>query len=433
MALLPLLLLALVVKKCKKISLWFSALISFGMVQLIRAFTIGSVLPAGTGGTQVADTLNIPQAIKFAFSQAAYVFGVNAGPEHLNGCPWSESPMWVKGLIAGADAVLLIMVLAFLVRFVTEKQKEHRWVMLFNTLLFVGFIALNIASSSVTIRVEMRWIYVSLAGALLFLSYIYGELTQGVKKELYLKRLWPWGILFALYVVLMLPAELFYRSCYPKLYLWPDQLRYNSLAEQTYEKYGDDIFGKTIYIVGNTYEMSDFTARTFFKVFDPNRKAEGTKVEFIDSIRDIGQVDGQMLVLREDPAHNAFQDITDFVRSLKLQVDYGYYSDGWMDEHASLTVMAGSTGEIELEIMYPGVMSGGESISIAKDEEPARILPLRSSVVTTSIQAEPWRTSVHVEPFQTVRLRFDYNFYMQNAREQRGEDRLAAIVHITTP
>ena len=90
--------------------------------------------------------------------------------------------------------------------------------------------------------------------------------------------------------------------------------------------------------------MSDFTARTFFKVFDPKMKAEGTKVEFIDSIRDIGMVDDQMLVLREDPAHNAFQDITDFVRSLKLQTDYGYYSDGWMDEHASLTVMAGSTG-----------------------------------------------------------------------------------------
>ena len=131
-----------------------------------------------------------------------------------------------------------------------------------------------------------------------------------------------------------------------------------------------------------------------------------------------------MLALREDPAHNAFQDITDFVRSLKLQVDYGYYSDGWMDEHASLTVMAGSTGEIELEIMYPGVMNGGESISIAKDEESARILPLRSSVVITLIQAEPW---------QLVQMKFDYNFYMQNAREQRGQDRLAAIVHITTP
>ena len=27
-------------------------------------------------------------------------------------------------------------------------------------------------------------------------------------------------------------------------------------------------------------------------------------------------------------------------------------------------------------------------------------------------------------------LTFDYNFYMQNAQEQRGKDRLAAIVHI---
>ena len=151
MALLPLLLLALLLKQCKKISLWLSTIVSFGLVQLIRAFTIGSVLPAGTGGTQVADTLNILQAIKFAFSQAAYVFGINAGPEHLNGCPWSESPMWVKGLIGMADGMLLIMVLAFLVKFIMEKRKERKFSMLFNTMLFIGFIALNIASSSVTI------------------------------------------------------------------------------------------------------------------------------------------------------------------------------------------------------------------------------------------------------------------------------------------
>ena len=96
----------------------------------------------------------------------------------------------------------------------------------FNTMLFIGFIALNIASSSVTIRVEMRWIYVSLAGALLFLSYIYGELTEGVKTDLYLKRLYPWGILFALYVLLMLPAELFYRCL-----LYTSQLQHGEKRE----------------------------------------------------------------------------------------------------------------------------------------------------------------------------------------------------------
>ena len=84
--------------------------------------------------------------------------------------------------------------------------------MLFNAMLFIGFIALNIASSSVTIRVEMRWIYVSLTGALLFLSYIYGELTEGVKKELYLKRLWPWGCFLGCMCCLC-----FRQNCLPQL------------------------------------------------------------------------------------------------------------------------------------------------------------------------------------------------------------------------
>ena len=422
MALFPLLILALIAVRCRRPVCIVGAVGSFGLVQLIRAFTIGTVLPAGTGGTQVVETLNIPQAIGFAFSQAAYIFGINAGPEHLNGCPWGQSPFWVKLLVILADLAVLAIVLGFLVMLFGRKRKEKRAALWVNVLLFTGFIALNVASSSVTIRVELRWIYVSLAGALLFLAWMYGELTNGVKKELYLKRIWPWGVLFGAYVLFMFPVELFYRGCYPKLYLWPDQLRYNSLAEETYEKYGDEIFGKTIYIMEDTYEMSDFTARTFFKVFDKKRLAEGTQVKKIESIRAIGLVDDSMLVLREDPEHNGFQDITDFVRDLKLKVDYGYYEDGWMDEHASLTVMAREEGIIDLEIMYPGIMSGGEMITITKDQEEPLKLPLHSSVLDARLTASPW---------QLVHLTFDYNFYMQNAMEQRGEDRLAAIVHIS--
>ena len=33
--------------------------------------------------------------------------------------------------------------------------------------------------------------------------------------------------------------------------------------------------GKTIYIMEDTYEMSDFTARTFFKVFDKKETGRG--------------------------------------------------------------------------------------------------------------------------------------------------------------
>lgn len=433
MALIPLFFLVLVFTRSRKPAQWLAPVLTFGLVQAIRLATIGGLMPAGTGGTQVSDTFSLSQAISFAFSQVAYVFGINAGPEHLNGCPWADTPFRIKALVIGADLMAAVVVLGFLKKMIQEltNQEEsktarsmHRAAglsMAMNSALFLTFIALCIGVSSVTIRVEMRWIYVSLAAALLFLAYMYGTLNREVRRELYLKRLWPWGAALILYVVLMIPVELFYRSCYPKLYLWPDQMRYNSLAEETWERYGEDIFGKTIYIIGDSYEMSDFTAETFFKVFDPQRRAEGTQVRHIESIRDFGLVTDQMLVLREDPDHNAFQDVTDFVRDMKLHLEYGAYEDGWMDENAAVQVMAGSTGVIDLEIMYPGVMSGGEAVTITREGEPPRRVPIQASVTQVQIQAQPW---------QLVKLNFQFNFYVQNAQEQRGEDRLAAIVNI---
>ncbi|MCD7908733.1 MAG: hypothetical protein LUH04_13830 [Clostridium sp.] len=420
MALIPLFFMVLLFKGSRKLWEWLAPAISFLLVQLIRALTIGTVLPAGTGGTQVADTLSISRCIRYALSQAAYVFGVNAGPEHLNGLPWSQSPWLIRGLVILADLMVAALTFGFLIRLFKSK-KEKRRPLLKNAGLFLVFLAMCIASSSVTIRVEMRWVYVSLAAALLFMAWMYGVLTEDVKRELYLKRLWPWGAAFICYVALMLPVELFYRGYYPQLYLWPDQLRYNSLAEETYGKYGDSLFGKTIYIIGDSYEMSDFTANTFFKVFDKERTAQGTRVVHIKSIRDFGLVTDGMLVLREDPENNAFQDITGFVRELKLKPEYGYYRDGWMDEHAEISVMAGSTGSIDLEIMYPGLLSGGETSPLTREGWPPGTIAVNSSVS---------RTSVHVEPWQTVKLKFDYNFYMQDAQEQRGADRLAAIVNI---
>jgi hypothetical protein len=35
------------------------------------------------------------------------------------------------------------------------------------------------------------------------------------------------------------------------------------------------------------------------------------------------------------------------------------------------------------------------------------------------------------QPYRTVTLRFETNFYVKDAQEQRGERRLAAIVNLT--
>ncbi len=414
---------------------WLTPLISFGAVMAIRAAAIGSVLPAGTGGTEVADTFSMREAISYALSQVAYIFGINAGPEHLNGMAWADSPRWIQLLVYLADLVLLGFVAIFCVKLILKRKTALAHIR--NSALFLAFIALCIGASSVTVRVEMRWIYVSYTAALLFLCYICGALQelpsgfvertdgkqqarlQDGRKKLYACAC---GGGFFLYLILMFPVESFYRGQYPNLYFWPNQLRYNSLAEETYEKYGDEIFGKTIYIVGNTYEMSRFTADTFFKVFDKERKAEGTEVVFIDSVLDIGQVTDDMLIIREEPEHNSFQDITGVVRNLKCEIVEGYYRDGWMDEEASIRVMAGESGVIHLKFMFPGILNGGETTTIYRDGKLEAEIPVTESVYFQDIQAEP---------YQIVSLEFKNNFYMQNAQEQRGEKRLAVLLEIT--
>ncbi len=470
MALLPLFYLVLGLRRRFELRKWLWPAVAFAVVQVVRFFTIGTLSPAGTGGTQVADTFSVFAAIKYALSQVAYIFGINAGPEHLNGIAWGDVPFRIKLLVYGADAVLLAFVCGFLA--VVIRDKERRGRCLSNAALFLTFIALCIGSSSVTVRVEMRWVYVSYAAALLFLAYICGVLApparqaeepfmpfkrfglgDGARREKKTVSMQQAGdsaeanfraqhspapvsrkekrggtaVLccagFLLYLLLMLPAEVFFRGHYGNLYLWPNQSRYNSLAEETYERYGDDIFGKTIYILGNSYEMSDFTAETFFKVYDPKRKAEGTQVKHIEGIEEFGLVTDQMLILREDPEHDGFQDITRFVRDLKLDVEYGLYDDGWLDEEGSFTVLCGQSGKVAFTFMYPGVLSGGEETEIQVNGEPYVTIPVTESVYYAEIPGEAG---------ERLDIQIRNNFYMQNAQEQRGEKRLSVLVEIAS-
>lgn len=432
MVLMAVILAALALRRERRWRLWMGAPVSLLAVFAIRLLFIGTLSPAGTAGTDVADTFHLGEALKFAVSQVLYVFGFNAGPEHLNGLSFGDSPAGVKVLVLASAALLAVMLLRFFILLV--RDQAGRIMRLKNTVLFFLFIAMCIGCSSVTIRVEMRWVYVSYAAALLFVCYMAGQGDDGngkEKREGAARRAWSWGwvALAAAYLAFMVPTETFYRSQYPNIYLWPNQLRYNSLAEETYETYGDSIFGKTICIVGDSYEISDFTANTFFKVYDKERKAEGLSVRFADTIRDFGQVTDDMLVLSEVPEHNAFKDVTEFVRNMKCEVHTGYYGDGWMDQRASLRLMAGSTGEIRLECYYPGALTGGEVMKVTslsedggeKDVWEFHLKPLTSASQTFLIQAEP---------YQWIPLEFEMNFWAKDATEQRGEEKMALIVHI---
>lgn len=427
MVFLPLLFLVLLMKRNKKWREWVIPLAVFALVQLIRLAAIGTVMPAGTGGTDVADTLNIKQVILFAVQQVLYLFGINTGGSYLCALSWRESSRWIKVLVILADMMILAVMIIFIIKVV--RSKWERMAICRNCLLFFLFIGACIACSSVTIRVEVRWVYVSMAAAWLWLAYMCGVIARPLAQKPEAARRVPdyrWALictgLAVMYTGLMIPAETYYRNRYSNLYYWNSQQQYNSLAEQTYEKYGEAVFGKKIYILKNTYDVSKFYADTFFKVFDKDRKAEGTEVIFVDNIRDFGQVNNNMLVIREDPSFHAYQDITEAVRILKCEPIYGYYRDGWMDESAKLRVMAGSSGVIQLQLMYPGAMDGHEKAVIYQNGQPAAQVEIKQNITQVELKARP---------YDIVELEFENNFYLEDAQEQRGEKRFSMMVEIT--
>ena len=322
----------------------------------IRKFAIGSFVPKGTGGTEVSESFKLGEALQNAFAEVYYIFGFQKGPEHLNGIPWEKVSPDMRKLVYASIAVLaftvmLSLIFALVRIFKTEKsagrnagsgmesgsgssiensigkkatkdlvnnsvsdsvnnlrkeQKREKLARLRNfignNILFLLFIALCIGSSSVTIRVEMRWVYVSFAASLLYFSYLLG-----------VSRL-PLGTIFCLaFICLRLPVERYYRSYFPQIYFWEDQDRMNSLAEQTIEKYGRrGVLGKQVYILENKYKMSKFYGDTFFQVFDEDFSGHGTKIHFIQDLTRLPKDANRKnsLVLEEVPEQRAYRDIT---------------------------------------------------------------------------------------------------------------------------
>ena len=267
---------------------------------IIRSLAIGSFVPKGTGGTEVHEGFSLAKAFSHAFSQVFYIFGIQAGPDYLAGIPWEEVGRKHRYVIYASIAVLAFSILlALLFAILKGKLKKEFFG---KNILFLCFIALCIGCSSITIRVEMRWVYVSFAASLLYFAYLLGNTGM------------PIPTFFALlFVCLRFPAEMKYRESFPRIYFWEDQERMNSLAEQTIGKYGRDyVLGKQVYILENSYKMSKFYGDTFFQVFDPEMSGQGTKIHFIKDFRELPSEANfyNSLVLKEVPEERGYRDIT---------------------------------------------------------------------------------------------------------------------------
>ena len=84
--------------------------------------------------------------------------------------------------------------------------------------------------------------------------------------------------------------------------------------------------------------------------------------------------------------------------------------------------MAGSSGVIGLQLMYPGVMDGHEKTVIYQNGELAAQVEIRENITHVDLKTRP---------YEIVELDFEHNFYLEDAQEQRGEKRFSMMVEIT--
>ena len=283
-----------------------------------RMVVAGEAIPVGTAGTKVQDTFSLTQALGFAFTQVAYIFGVNAGHAIFCGVSFADSARWVQALI-GLSWLSLLLMLVLYVRSVWKRGRITPR-LIGENLLFICFIALCIGSSSITIRLETRWVYVSYTAALLYLSYMLGEIAKSGRVKLEAGRtvrtraavpqrtsmdsvsasgehgerfgmkkcrmamVLTFSLLFMAYGAVMTPVEHYDRQHYPNIFFFFDQDRVNSLADCTIDAVGAENFlgKKQVYIYYNYYEMSDFYAEYFYKPFDPEKTGQGTEIHFIN-------------------------------------------------------------------------------------------------------------------------------------------------------
>lgn len=424
----PMLLFAIIVKKGNRIINAIIATSIFIFTNYIRFVALNSFIPEGTGNSKVSETFKLSRFFASIKTEILYLLGINTGPTHLNGIDFRNIHIAVKILIIIGIAAFIIFICKSVYSILMKSERiEFAWIK--NILLFLGFIIGSVVSSAVTIRVEMRWLYAPFLFLLLLVAYIYGvdkKITirkfKNKKIGTSLSRIFHVSLASATLVIIwgfcMLAGDIYYRIYYDKIYLFEGQNRANSLADETYYKYDEDLSNKRIYIIKNDFKLSDFDALEFFRAYDADIRED--IVTFIDNYRDIGIVGEDMIVLCEDKKNNEYVNVTDFLRSIKVENIYGHYEDGWTDEEAKFNVMSGENGQIHFEIMYPGELTGNESVEIdvCGDKET---LDLVSNITYYEIDTTP---------NTVIPIYMKSNFYMPDAKEQRGDKKLSFILNI---
>lgn len=386
----------------------FILVISFWVLRFVL---FGNRAADGTGGTNINETFNIMTVIKFCFAQVGYILGFNCGPQYLNGIEAGQVPWFMNALLV--FRVLFIGCVISISTILLVKNKEFRKKHLGKISLFLIFIALCIASSSITIRVEMRWVYVSYAAFLILLFYLLDGL-----KEYYTTNVIK-GAFFAIFVLLTLAAEFYYRSNYDMLYYWSNKDLSRELYCATVEEYGDELAGKELLIVSKNKHWESWEEAEWKKFFAPYLNNSNLTVAYVDNLAQAEKMLKQnSIVLLEDTENKRYTDITE---QLGVQVTYlyGRYEDSWIEPDCGFEISENKYSKAILTFYYIEELTGNETGKIMINGELQCEFQLTDSLTDVVIELKE-------DSVNTVEIISDYWLYENTGRSEDG--RLSCVL-----
>ena len=249
----------------------------------IRYYHLRIIIPRGTDCTSLVDNFDLGRSFVFVFHQLMYLFGVNLGPEYLCGIDFINTSRIIKVII-----LLSIVIFMGIVCVYARSKRYHinisesRFSIKHIDLLFLLYIFLCILQSSLTIRVELRWLLASFVGLMFYLSYMIMYIFEKFahKQELTFRK-YVVASMFIIFFVLRLIMNDYFNKNFEKLFIINEQKVVNSLYENTVEKYGiDDIKNKSIYITTDYYRALKPEELThFFDQYD--RKLNDRQVIYL--------------------------------------------------------------------------------------------------------------------------------------------------------
>ena len=267
---------------------------------LVRYYHLRIWIPRGTDCTSLVENFNFKRTIIFIYHQLLYLLGVNLGPEYLCGINFFNYNNLIQTISIISIALFFILILLYIyVRLLNKNLNQQSKIVIYKNIdiLFIIYIILCILQSSLTIRVELRWLLASFVCLLFYLTYILSYIID-FKECKEIIKLFSIFIFIAIFVIRSYMC-FYFRNNSIYIFIINEQNVVNNLYSATVEKYGiDKIKNSKILITSNRHNTLIEEEKThFFDQFDHNLSEK--QIIYIDDTIDKNINDNYDIILDE--------------------------------------------------------------------------------------------------------------------------------------